>query len=394
MSELRLLAAACLALACARALPAQQDAALLARRDSLRARADSLYRRFQALEASERETGLTAEMQVGPLRLRTTAALQPAATAAFTQAVADARRVLGADADSLAGHLRLTLRENRRTSRYRWIPVVGRVLVDTTERIVGVSLEGLLDGRHVPGVSLTYPVDRDELAASALSLMERALASRLPAPIEPWLDHRVPLRASPPEFGPDLFRTLATSEAAVVRRCAAGDRTACRLGFALDSVPSDRVTAWYDASDLPALARLAAGHIQRTGMTRAISRDEEEDCLVQRQLQICRRMVALLPAGAFGIPMPGAARASLMRLAFEMGGARGIERLRATTDTTIGGQLAAVAGVPANALLSRWMEQLIEARPSSPLPNVTFVLASLACIAVCLGWAMRGRPWN
>ncbi|MDP1891000.1 MAG: hypothetical protein Q8K55_08920 [Gemmatimonadaceae bacterium] len=394
MSELRLLAAACLALACARALPEQQDAALLARRDSLRARADSLYRRFQALEASERETGLTAEMQVGPLRLRTTAALQPAATAAFTQAVADARRVLGADADSLAGHLRLTLRENRRTSRYRWIPVVGRVLVDTTERIVGVSLEGLLDGRHVPGVSLTYPVDRDELAASALSLMERALASRLPAPIEPWLDHRVPLRASPPEFGPDLFRTLATSEAAVVRRCAAGDRTACRLGFALDSVPSDRVTAWYDASDLPALARLAAGHIQRTGMTRAISRDEEEDCLVQRQLQICRRMVALLPAGAFGIPMPGAARASLMRLAFEMGGARGIERLRATTDTTIGGQLAAVAGVPANALLSRWMEQLIEARPSSPLPNVTFVLASLACIAVCLGWAMRGRPWN
>lgn len=394
MSELRLLAAACLALACAGALPAQQDDALIARRSALRARADSLHKRFEALGASARDSGLTAEVQAGNLRLRTTAALQPVAIAAFTQAVTEARRVLGAEADSLAGHLRLTLREHRGTHRYRWFPIVGSVLVDTTERIVGASLEGLLDGRDVPGVTLTYPVDQDELASSALSILERAIASRVPTPIEPWLEHSVPLHAALPGLGPDLFRTLATSEAAVVRRCAAGDRNACRLGFALDSVPSSPVTAWYDASDLPALARSAGDHIQRAGMTQALNRDEQEACTVQRQLEICRRMVALLPAGAFRIPMPGAARASLTRLAFEMGGTRGMERLRATTDTTIGGQLAAVAGVPADALLGRWIEQLIAARPSSPLPNVTFVLASLACITVCLGWAMRGRPWN
>lgn len=394
MSELRLLAAACLALACAGALPAQEDAALLVRRSALRARLDSLGPVVKTLEAAARDSGLTAEVQAGPLHLRTTAALQSVATAAFAQAVADARRVLGADADSLAGHLLLTLREHRSKYRYRYYPIVGRVLVDTIERVVGASLEAVLDGRDVPGVTLTYPVDRDDLAASALSIMERAIANRLPSPVEPWLDHRVPLRATQLELGADLFRTLATSQAAVVRRCAAGNREACRLGFALDSVPSDPATAWYDESDLPTLARTAGDHIQRTGMTSALNRDEQEACTVQRQLEICRRMVALLPAGAFRIPMPDAARASLTRLAFEMGGARGIERMRASTDTTIAGQLAAVASVPAEALLARWMEQLIAARPSSPLPNATFILASLACIAVCLGWAMRGRPWN
>ncbi len=224
MSEMRLLAVACLTLCCANALPAQEDAALLARRDALRARADSLQKAFGALDASARDAGLTAEVQAGPLRLRTTAALQPVATAAFTQAVADARRVLGPDADSLAGHLRLTLREHRSSYRYKWFPIVGRVLVDTTERIVGASLEGTLDGREVPGVTLSYPVDQDEIAASALDVLERAFTSRVPAPIEPWLEHRVPLRAARPGAGPDLYRTLATSEAAVVRRCAAGDR--------------------------------------------------------------------------------------------------------------------------------------------------------------------------
>ncbi|MHB0962745.1 MAG: hypothetical protein ACYC5V_06015 [Gemmatimonadaceae bacterium] len=394
MSEPRLLAAACLALACAGALPAQEDAALLARRDALRARVDSFQEVLGALEASARNAGLSAEVQAGPLRLRTTTALQPVAIAAFTQAMTDARRVLGADADSMAGQLRLTLREHRSKYRYTWLPMVGRVKVDTTERIVGASLDAVLDGRDVQGVTLNYPVVAEELSASALSVMERAAARRLPSPIESWLDHSVPLRAARPDLAADLFRTMATSDAAVVRRCAAGDRVACRLGFALDSVPSDPVTAWYDASDLPALARSVGDHIQRAGLSRAMSRDEQESCTVQRQMEACRRMVALLPAGTFRIPMPGAARTSLTRLALEMGGVRGIERLRAASEKTVGGQLAAVAGVPADALLGRWLEQLIAARPSSPLPSTTFVLASIACIGVCLGWAMWGRPWN
>ena len=394
MSELRLLAAACLTLACAGALPAQQDTALLSRRNALRTRVDSLQKALGALEASARDSGLTAEVRAGPLRLRTTAKLQPVATAAFTQAVTEARRVLGSDADSVASHLRLTLRERRSKYHYSWLPLVGRVRVDTTERIVGASLEAVLDGRDVQGVSLNYPVDLEELSASALSVMEQSAARRLPAPIEPWLDHRVPLRAARPELAADLFRTMATSDAAVVRRCAAGDRVACRLGFALDSVPSDPARAWYDESDLPTLARTAGDHLQRVGLTRALGRDEQDACTVQRQMEVCRRMVALLPASAFRTPMPGTARASLTRLAFDIGGVRGAERLRASAETTVGGQLAAVAGVPADSLLGRWVGQLLAARPSSPLPSATFVLASLACIGVCLGWAMRGRPWN
>jgi hypothetical protein len=244
------------------------------------------------------------------------------------------------------------------------------------------------------GVRLDYPVDREELAAGLLTTFERAVASRVPAPLAPWMNHVVPLHATQLAIGADLYRMLATADAAVVRRCAAGDRTACRLGFALDSVPSNPVTAWYDESDLPTLARSAGDHLQRVGLTRTFGRDEQEACTIRRHLNTCRRMLELLPVGAFRIPMPGAARASLTRLALEMGGARGIERMRATADTTISGQLAAAAGVPADALIARWVEQLLASRPSSPLPSATFMLASLACVAVCLGWAMRGRPWS
>jgi hypothetical protein len=216
----------------------------------------------------------------------------------------------------------------------------------------------------------------------------------MPPALDAWLNHRVPLGAPPTDFDASVYRMLATDPAAVVRRCAAGDRAACRLGFALDSLPADRVAAWYDASDLPTLAANAGDHIQRAPMVQAVGRDGQAACTVDGNLDQCRRMLALLPVDAVRIPMPDAARESLMRLALSMGGPQAVTRLRAARDSTLSGQLAAAAGVPADVLLDRWVRRLIAARPSSPLPNATFALASLACIALSAGWAVRGKPWN
>ncbi len=385
---------ACALVVCAGALQAQQDAALIARRDSLRARAEALRVEVARLEAIERDSGLAADVRAGGLHLRTTDTLRAVAAAALADADADARRMLGAEADLLANHLQFTLREHRAPYRWTYSRSGGPSAVEADGRISRVSLEGTLDDRDLLGVSLDYPVDRAELASNALMIVERAIAHRLPASIAAWLNYRVPLRPDPPGFWPELYRTLATADAAAVRRCVAGDRTSCRTAFALDSVPVDRVAAWYDASDYPALARNAGDPLQRSGMYRSVARDEQDDCTVRNHLDTCRRMLALLPVEAFRIPMPETARGSLTRLALEMGGARAVERLRTSTDTSVGQQLAGAAGAPVDSVLDRWMQRVIAARPSSPLPSAGFVLASLACIAVCVTWAVRGQPWK
>ncbi len=376
------------------ALPAQTDPALLARRDALRARADSLTSRLASLDAIARDSALTVTMRVGVFAVRTTPALQEIARAAFTQADAEARRALGTFADSLGGHLTLTLREQHRAWRASWTPLVGVRRVAEKDHIVSVSLEATLDGRDVPGVLVDYPLARGELATNTLAVVERAVGFNLAAPIEPWLNHRLPLRAASDGWSASLYRTLATSDAAVVRHCVAGDSVACRVGFALDSLPRDRVSAWYDASDLPTLARTAGDPMQRGWMLQAISNDLQEACVGQRQVEACRQMLARLPDEAFRIPMPGAARESLARMALEIGGAGAVSRLRQGGAPSIGAQLAAAAGVSTDELLRRWMARVAAARPASPLPNASFVLASLACIAVCYGWAAKGKPWN
>ena len=80
MSDRRLVVASLLVLACAAALPAQQDAAsLVARRTVLKARVDSLRAVVTAMEKASSDSVIGPEVRVGTLRVRTTALLHPAA---------------------------------------------------------------------------------------------------------------------------------------------------------------------------------------------------------------------------------------------------------------------------------------------------------------------------
>lgn len=395
MSERRrLFVAAALALAWAPALVAQQQSALLAERSRLRARVDSLRTLYESRRIAAEDSGLVDEVRIGALRLRTTPALVGVGRDALQLAVEDARDVLGADADSIAARLALTLRENRPTYRRRFSSLVGTSVTPTLPRITSLTLEAQDNAVPVTGARFDYPLDADALRASVLMLFERSAASRLAPATAKWLNGRVPLRTGADGIDEDLYRALATSNAAVVRRCAAGDRAACRLGFGLDSIPADRVSAWYEASDLPSLALTSGDPMQRSALSIALSVDERDACIVARQLEPCRRMIALLPAEAFRIPMPDFARASLVRLALEIGGPQAFDRWRANEGSSIGEQLAAAAGIGTDELVARWMARIQAARPKSPLPSPTFALASLACVLVCAGVASRGQPWK
>jgi hypothetical protein len=386
-----------LLLACgAPTLAAQAGAsALQARRAELAARAESLRMVVDRLRAAEEDSGLVMDAHAGSLHMRTTATLQPIASEALEQAMRATVGVMGAEAGTLAARVTLTLQEER--SKTQWsslLPIVGPTLRETKERIVSASLSASLDGRYLSGVNISWPFSRDELAAAVVSMLERAAADGLPATLAGWMGRRLPLRDQPAEFWPDMYRSLATAEAVVVRRCASGDREACRLGFALDSIPVNRIAAWYDESDLPGLARTAGDPTLRSWVFRSMSTEDQEACTARGEPTACRRVVSLLPIEAFLVPMPDAARGELVRLAVQTGGARAIARLSASGDQPLAAQLSAAAGISADSLVGMWQRKVISARPASPLPDVTFVLASLACIAVCVAWAARGQPWK
>ncbi len=389
MSDRRVLAA--LLLACSAALPAQQGIATMeARSVALRTRADSLSRQVKRMEAFSRDSGLVVDVREGSYRLRTTTTLAPVATVALRRAVQEARRVLGPEADTLGSRMRLALREQHGQIG---LTVLFPGATAMRQRISSASLDGLFDGGQLTGAGLDWPLDADDLASNLMMLIERSAAFRLPAPTATWLNHRLPMRDESPEFWPDLYRALTTSPVAVVRRCVAGDRLACRNAFVLDTMPTDRVAAWYDVSDYPGIAGTAGDGMQRNGMYLAMSVDERDDCTVRGQLDACRRIIALLPVEAFRIPMPDAGRASLARIALATGGVNAIGRLRASGGSTVAQQLTAAANVPADSVIALWQARLIASRPSSPLPGPSFVLASLACIAACIAWSARGKPW-
>lgn len=396
MSEPRLITAVALLALCAAVLPAQQDlASLEARRAALRVRADSLQQAVRRLQAAERDTGLVADAHAGSLRVRTTERLRRAAVEAATRTMADAHAVIGLEADTLAARLQLTLREESVTRDIPFFPLGGATFSRRLTRITHASLEATLDGKGGSAVSLSWPLRSADLSTSMLALLEGAAATMVPQPTERWLNHGLPLRTYPPEFWSNMYRQFATSGAAVLRRCVAGDRPACSRAFALDSVPQDRIAAWYDDSDLPGLARTLGDPIQRANSFRHLTRDDQAECTERGHMATCRQMLAALPIEAFGIPMSITARASLTRLALEVGGLAAASRLNAAgTATTVGQQLAAAAGIPADSLVRLWQQRVIAARPASPLPNASFVLASLACIAVCGTLAVRGQPWK
>jgi len=395
MSEHCLLCTALLLALGASPLGAQADAAALqSRRAELTARAESLRVVVGRLRAAEQDSGLAVDAHAGPLHMRTTEGLAPIANEALAQALKAAANVLGPDAANIPRRMSLTLRENRSLVQWRFIiPLGGWREVETKERMTSASLSASLDGRELPGVTLYAPVTKDELADGVLAALEQASASTLPPVLSAWTGTRLPLRELAPDDWQNAYRAMATADAAVVRRCVAGDRGACRLAFALDSMPANRLAAWYDESDLPGVARSAGDPMQRSTLMGAVSTEERDECTERHNVDLCRRMLAYLPADAYRIPLAMYHRGTLVGFALRVGGAQALPRLAAASGT-IAERLSAAAGVPSDSLVALWQRQVMAARPTSPLPGAVFVLASLACIAVCVTLAARGQPWR
>jgi hypothetical protein len=395
MSDRRVVMGLLLALASGHALPAQESVpAMQARLARLKARGDSLRAEARAQEMAARDSNLTVVVRVGTATMRTTPAIERPATEALTTATAQVRQYMGLTADSLAGRLRFAVREEHFPYAWRW-RLFGRSSAARKDaKPSGAVLSASLDILDYSGMSLDWPIDRTELSNGLVTAFERAAGAQLSAPLDGWLNHRVPMRSDSAAFWTDLYRSLATSNAAVNRRCIGGDRDACRLALAIDSLPKDRLGAWYDESDFSGLALTAGDPFNRGEIGRLLTTDEQEQCTRDARIDICRRMLALLPPNAFRIPVSDAGRGALFRIAIQQGGAGAYARVLASTAPTVGERLSAAAQLPADSMVGIWQAKVMAARPHSPLPNAAFFLASTACIVVCGTWAARGQPWK
>ncbi len=397
MSDRVVLTAFALLVLAARALPAQDELRVLqARRAQLMARVDSLSLVVRAQENAARDSNLRIVVHDGAASMRTTVALEGVGRDALKAATRQARLVLADDTDSLATDLQLSVREysaDYKVNR-RFLGLGGYSLAATPATFAGAMLAVRFAAVDYSGTTLDWPVARADLTTGIVAAFERAASTRLPAALDGWLNHRVPLRADAAEFWTSLYRALATSSAAVTRRCVGGNLAACRLALAIDSMPTDRLTAWHDESDWQGLAVSAGDPLNRTALYQRMSIDEREQCTKLAKRDACLRMLSLIPPDALRIPVPEVGRAALFHMALERGGPGAFRRLSAGAAPSVAGMLGAAAGESADSLVSAWQRRVMAGRPHSPLPDTTFFLASTACIVVCGAWAARGRPWT
>lgn len=323
-------------------LRAQDSAAMLrgmqTRLDSLRqvaARADSVRFRYFA----------TDTVQVGELRIATSAALRPYVEEAAAEAWDTLAAVYGT-AVTAAGAF----------------PVMQFGSPET-----------------VPPRSM----DRRELARGLAGPLHQVIWRRQDSRINDWLRGGFPTGLVTEEelviIGSQLVRIPARSN----RACLEGDASACAISLGL-RLGADTLAEWYATDAWPGLA--ARIEWQISGRS-AWLRDR---CAEARDLEACR---AILSPKLMRPPVGGYGRHALVSLALEAGGAGAFGRLMADSGATIEQRLEAAAGVPVDTLLSRWSHVVSAALPGSPTPGVDILMALSWSTAVLL-LAVRGSRWR
>lgn len=198
----------------------------------------------------------------------------------------------------------------------------------------------------------TIPVQAGGVDAGARVVIgvEGGLGYRLTRALDPrlieWLGG-VPTDAEAPDAEQlrAVRRALALSHSTVAHECLRGEAAACGAIFDLAGAasPLDR---WYRPADLPVIAKSSEGLREHsTAWQRCAWADDPA---------ICHDLISALPPTEILAPVPGFARAPLMRFALARGGAQAIPHLIAARGQAVIDQLGAAAGSSGSELLAEW----------------------------------------
>ena len=268
-----------------------------------------------------------------------------------------------------------------------------RIFPNQTARVQrgALSLVVRVDTTNLSLPQDPWPADSADVARNFGLAISRALHASLDAGIRSWVSPpRAPGRDSA-VFSERAFRLAVATGSSAVRRCLAGDDSACVSTLGLTTV-ADPLHAWYDAGDYPDVVKALRNlrgmleHQLGTGTWLA--------CTSKRERDACAAAVAIIPATAYQPPMPDDARVMLLFAALERGGAGAFDRLVADSASPPLARLARTAGVSPAELLDAWRARLTISRPQKAMPTPAILAVALAWIAGAFALSLRNTPWN
>jgi hypothetical protein len=96
----------------------------------------------------------------------------------------------------------------------------------------------------------------------------------------------------------------------------------------------------------------------------------------------------------YGLPLSGAARGTLVGEALALGGPGSFTRLLSRPQDPLRDRLAYAAGVPAETLIARWREQVLESKPNAQAGLLLSPLSLLFWLVLLVALATRSTRWR
>jgi hypothetical protein len=351
-------------------------------------RQDSLRRRIHALDSivmvrknavdSVRRSLVravpTVSVSTGSLSVRTTPELEPrvrAAVALASKVIDDA----GSSAlpEKIASHIPVVVRDSTPTVM-GFVPVIS-VASDTASRWYAAM-------RLTASVTSPAPHIADRLSI----FIEKYALQGVDSSLAAWvMMQRLPLRPTAEEFAADVYVEVAANESVTARQCRAGATAACLDVFGLDSSDGSRLSRWYSAEDYRSLLRRVApprdDSVAATAWLRCREDHDQDACVVAAHA---------LPNSSIPFPFSGPARFTLLREAFEIGGAGAYDRLIAP-NVSVRARIEAAAGKPIDVVIQRWLARVEQSRPNPMKIRVGATIASLGWCGLFLAVAITRR---
>jgi hypothetical protein len=189
----------------------------------------------------------------------------------------------------------------------------------------------------------------------------------------------------------ELYRQLALSPSRASRACLAGNARSCWVGMGLDpGADSYPLDDWYSPEERRAL-------VGRLYWSRTLQ-SLRDDCTETGTLRSCDVLLAdrltTLGNPSELAPLRPPARAALLWIALQKGGAGAWDRLRGDPQATPAQALLSASGLTAEELSSAWLEHVQANRPASKAGTGLSLMMALFWFAGFGTLALRSTRWR
>jgi hypothetical protein len=366
----KLIAVLCLVVLAQRA--SAQLAWSAARIDSLRRAAAAANARLKAYDDSVRAlNGRMDSARVGPLRIYAEPQLIALATAAARQLH-----------DSLASRMPRSL---NRLARYSYVMSVERFNRWQTQKLDSNIVIDTYDRSGPPMASVRQRFDT-ALVSTSMRIYAPFLVFRDASPsFTAWMSNQVNLDSLSRDDWRGLRLALVSSPAVIGRHCYEGDLRACAMALGV-TPPMDTIREWFDAGDRLQIVKRSKGVAMRVDAA-ATAR-----CLDGQDFS-CVALLRRYPPGTIPAPLPDGTHASLARFAIALGGQGAVDRMLAREGEPME-RVAAAARLPADTVLSRWLQSARSQRASSRDLTPEIAMASIFWSLVLGALSLRSSRWR